>query len=136
MTNKLINKYKWIDFFGVTDFFNSALDRFISIWNNESKYIVNQVADYKIYTYWRNYYALEFTKSKQRDLYIEWFIKNFKPKWPFCELEPNWNQYPSYQLHWDQNKKYFIVVDALKKLIDNTDLKNWIVDGVIFNVVN
>lgn len=127
-----IKHYRWVTFSYFIEIYESSLMDFIKK-EEYKKFIIYE--DMQIYEYVWSYYMLELENKELYINLINMFLVNFKPKWPFCEIESNWNHFPEILCYWENNWLYYILVEAHEKLNKNIDKELWVYKWVILNPI-
>lgn len=126
--NKII--YKWVTLNNIEDIYDSALNYYLNI-KEYLEYI--QYWNIWIYEYPWSFFLLEFFDKDSYNSLLEIFYSSFKPKGYFCEIEEDWNQYPKLLSYWENNWKYYILIEVLENLNTNNNQEKWIYKGLIIN---
>jgi hypothetical protein len=120
----------------ITWTYAKAIEQMIE-WNNffvwEKTQKISFDAERQIFDMWWNSMVVEYENKEIRDNDIILFKKYFKEKWHFSEELENWRQVPEFDWYFDYKWKFYIIVDWLNKLTDETDSDLWIYKWVILN---
>ena len=81
-----------------------------------------------------NSFVIEYQNKESRDKDIDLFKKYFELDWKhFTKLLENNRHIPEFDWYFDYNWKYYIIVDWLNKLTDETNPEIWVYKWVILN---